>query len=105
MQDSVSVGRFLLQYLDRSGRRKDEQFNFAVLSLQLHFLHHRQRARTRADHQAAALPRYLLFQRKWCMAKGIAEFLGSFFLALADFPAVDHHVVFVGDTIDPNGAK
>jgi len=27
-------------------------------------------------------------------------FLGWFFLALADVAAVDHHVMFVGDTIN-----
>jgi hypothetical protein len=37
--------------------------------------------------------------------KTVAEFLGRSFPALADFPTVDHHVVFVSDAIDANGAE
>jgi hypothetical protein len=88
-----------------SSRRQDEQFNVAPFGFALHFLHHWQRARTCADYQAAALPGYLLFHGQRRVSKGIAEFLGGFFLALADLPAVDHYVVLLGDAIDANGAE
>ena len=45
---------------------------------------------------------YLLLQRERRMSKSVTEFLGRFFLALVDLPTVDHHVVLVGDAINPN---
>src|SRR5687768_1696083 len=39
------------------------------------------------------------------MSEGIAVFLGSLFLTFASFVAVDHHVVLVGDAINPNGPE
>src|SRR2546425_12849811 len=57
---------------------------------ELHFLHHRQRSRTRADHEAPALPGYFLFHGERRVSKGVAEFLGRLLLTLADFSAVDH---------------
>ena len=39
------------------------------------------------------------------MAQGLAEFLGGLLFALAHVPAVDRHVVVIGDTVDAEGAE
>lgn len=39
------------------------------------------------------------------MSKVIAEFIGRLFLAVADFPAVDDHIVLIVSAVDEEGAK
>jgi len=58
-----------------------------------------------ADHEAAALPRYLLFEGERRVSEFVAEFFGRLFLAFAYPPAVNHHIMFVGDPIDANGTE
>ncbi len=54
----------LLQRFNRLACRKDEQFNLAALSFELHFFHLRQFAiRSGADHETPRFPGYLLPQR------------------------------------------
>jgi hypothetical protein len=59
VQNRICIGGLLLQYLDSLGRRQDEQFDFATLGFEPHFLHYRQSNRPGADDQLTALPRYL----------------------------------------------
>jgi len=76
-----------------------------VLGFKLHLLHHRQSAGARADDQPATLPGYLLLDGYRRVSKGIAELLGRLLLAFANLAAVDHHVVFIRNVIDPNGSE
>jgi hypothetical protein len=52
-----------------------------------------------------AFPGYLLFDGERCVAEGVTELFGWLLLALADLSAVDHHVVFIGNAIDPDGTE
>ncbi len=106
MEDGVSFVRVLLQRVDRSGSGKDEQFDFTALGFELHFFHHRQGAvGPCADYQPATFSGYFLLRGERSASEGIAKFFGGFFLALADLTAVNHHVVLVGDAIDPDGTE
>jgi len=106
VEDGVGVEKVLLAAsLDGFFRTHDEQFNFATLSLGLYLLHHRQGTVACADYQATASPRYPFLKRKRCVSESFTELLGSLFLSLAYLAAVDHDVVVVADSIDPNGAK
>ncbi len=83
-----------------------KQFDLAPLRLAFHFFHHRQSAEcTGTDDELAAFPGYVLRHRQWRVSKVIAEFLGRLFLAVADLPAVDDHIVLVGAVVDAEGAK
>ena len=106
MEDRVGLVRILLERLDRFRRRHDEQLDVAMLGLALHVLHDRQGAvGPGADHQPAAFPGDLLRERQWRVSEGVAELFGGFLSALADFPAVNDHVVLVRDPVDPDRAK
>src|SRR2546422_11553596 len=77
-----------------------------MLRLAFHFFHHRQSAECPStDDESAAFPGYILRDGQWRVSKVIAEFLGRLFLAVADLPAVDDHIVFVSGVVDAEGAK
>ena len=105
MQYRIRALGIALQNLDGLNRRQDEQFDLAPFGFTLHIFHHRQRTRANAHHEAAALPWYLFFEGERRVPEFGAELLGRFLLALADPSTVDHHIVFVGDAINANGAK
>jgi len=75
MQDRIRIGWSAFQNLDGLKRRQDQEFNPAPFGLALHFLHYRKRARASADHEAAALPRYLFFEGERRVPEFGAEFL------------------------------
>ena len=90
MQNGIGFVGVLLQRLYRLSCRENEQFDLASRGFTLHFVHHRELAVSAgANDQAAALPRYFLLDREWCMTEGVTEFLGRFFLPLADVPMID----------------
>ena len=100
MQDGVrSCGR-LLEFLNRLLRRQDHEFDFAARSFFLHLFHDRQSSCAGPDHQALALPGYLLLDGNWRVSEGFTELFGRLLLALADFTAIDHHVVLVGGPVN-----
>src|SRR6266566_4429289 len=70
VKDCVGFVRILLQRLDRLGRREHEQFDMPAPRFALYFSHDRQGAGSGTDDQLAAFPRYLLFDRQRCVAKG-----------------------------------
>src|SRR4029453_16987942 len=105
VQDGVRFLRSLFQRLDGFGGWEDEQCELAASGLAAHILHHRQRSRPGADDQSAALPGDLLFHRNRCVSELIAEFLRGLLLPLSHLPAVDHHVVLIGHTVDPDRTK
>src|SRR5437667_11609540 len=77
-----------------------------MLRLAFHFFHHRQSAECPStDDELAAFPRYVLRDGKWRVSKVVAEFLGRLFLAVADLPAVDDHIVLVGVVVEAEGAQ
>ena len=39
------------------------------------------------------------------MSEGVAELFGRLLLALPDLPAVDHHVMLVGNAVDADQAE
>src|SRR6516225_501801 len=100
MENCVGLLSAFIQEFHGFFRWEDEQFNFAPLGLTFDLIHHWQCASSRADHQAAAFPRDLLFQRERRVSEGFAELLGRFFLPLANLSSVDYHVVAVLNAID-----
>src|SRR5262252_3283930 len=105
MQDRIRLGSIAFQNLDGLNCGQDEQFNSAPFGFPLHLRHHRKRACASADHEAAALPRYLFLEGEWRVSEFGAVFLGRFLLAFTYPPAVNHHIMFVGDAIDANGTE
>src|SRR5712692_4259880 len=105
VEDRVGFVRALLQCRDSFGRRKHEQFDLEARGFSLYLIHHWQRAGSGADHQPSAFPRYLLLDGQGCVPESVAELLGYFLLALANLPAIDQHVVFVGDAINADRTK
>lgn len=106
MQDRVSIIGVPLQFIDCLNRWKHDQFDMPPLRLLFHFFHHRQSAvGASADHQAVAVPGYLLLQRQWSMSKIVAEFFGCLLLAFADPSAVDQDIMLICDPINPDRAK
>jgi hypothetical protein len=106
VQNGVGFVGALLQHLYRLSCRKNEQFDLASRGFTLHLVHHREPALSAgANYQAAALPGYFFPDREGCMTEGVTEFLGRFFLPLADLPMIDHHIVLVSNTVDPNRAE
>src|ERR1035437_10231743 len=105
MENGIGVFCVPLKELHGFFRWEDDQFNVAPLSLTPNLIHDWQCSRARTDHQAAAFPRYLLFQRERRVAETVAELLGWFFLALANLSAVYHDVMAVLNAIDPNLPK
>src|ERR1039457_5653373 len=101
------IGAFCapLQEIHGFFRWEDDQFNFAPLSLTSDPIHDRQCSAARADHQAAAFPRYLLVQRERRVTETVPKLLGGFLLAPANFPPVDHDVVGVLNAVDLNSPK
>jgi hypothetical protein len=53
-------------------------------------------------HQVLALPGYLLLDGNWRVSEGFTELLGWLLLALADFTAIDHHLVLTGGPVNPD---
>jgi hypothetical protein len=100
VQDGVCVLRVLAQLINRLGCRQHQQLDMAAHGFLFHFVHDRQGARSGADDQPSAFPRDLFLRRKRRVAESLPEFLGGLFLALADLPAVDDHVVLVSDAVD-----
>src|SRR5258708_1235107 len=106
VEDRVRLFELLSQDLDSFDCRKNDQFDLVALRLAFHFFHHRQSAEcTGTDDELAAFPGYVLFDGQWRVPKVIAEFLGRLFLAVADLPAVDDHVVHESAVVDAEGAK
>src|SRR6266581_1073752 len=106
VDDRVGVCGVFLQYLDGFDCRQNQQFDLVTLCLALYFFHHRQSAVcSGTDDELAAFPGYVLRDGKWRVPKVIAEFLGRPFLAVADLPAIDDHIVLVGAVVDAEGAK
>src|SRR5215510_10208007 len=76
MQDGVGIFRVLLQRLNRFDRRQDQQVDSARSCLALNLVHHRQPAVCAcADHESAAFPWDVLFNRK----RRMTEFVPKFF--------------------------
>src|SRR5258708_3637381 len=106
VDDRVGVRGVFLQYLDGFDGRQNQQFDLVALCLTLYFFHHRQSAVcTGTDDELAAFPGYVLRNGKWRVPKVIAEFLGRFFLAVADLPPIDDHIVLVSAVVDSEAAK
>ncbi len=100
MQDRIGFCSILIQRFNGLDRWKHLQFNVAPFRLALHLFHHRQSAvGPCAGRQPAAFPRDVLFYRERRMSKSVAEFLGGFFL-FVHLPTIDHHVVFVSDSVN-----
>src|SRR2546422_9386958 len=55
--------------------------------------------------ELAAFPGYVLRDGQWRVSKVIAEFLGRPFLAVADLPTIDDHIMLVGAVVDAERAK
>src|SRR5207245_3880359 len=101
MEHCIGIFGALLQSLDGFGRRQDQQFNFAVLGLLFDFFHHWKPAvRAGSDHEALTFPGYLFLNGQRRVAELIAELLGGFLLAFANFSAIDHNVVLVCAAVD-----
>src|SRR6266496_703940 len=106
VKDRVRLFELLSQDLDSFDCRKNKQFDLVTLRFAFHFFHHRQSAEcTSTDDELAAFPGYVLRDGQWRVSKVIAEFLGGIFLAVADLPAVDNHIVLKGSAVDADGAK
>src|SRR5216683_4230093 len=106
VQDRVRLFELLSQDLDSFDCRKNQQFDLVTLCLALYFFHHRQSAVcSGTDDELAAFPGYVLRDGQWRVPKVIAEFLGRPFLAVADLPAIDDHIVLVGAVVDAEAAK
>src|SRR5438876_3067914 len=58
-----------------------------------------------SDHEALTFPGYLFLDGQRRMAELIAELLGGFLLALANFSAIDRNVVLEGAAVDLDGAE
>src|SRR5271165_108563 len=105
MENGIGVFGTLIQELHGFFRWEDDQLDFAPLSLTFDLIHHWQCSFARADHQAAAFPRNLLFQRERRVSEGFAELLGSFLLPFPHLASVDQHVIAILNPIDPNLPK
>jgi len=105
VQDGVGFIGILIRRLNRLACWKHEQSDLPTGGLLLHLFHHWQSTTTGTDHELRAFPRYLLFDRERCMAKSVAEWPGRLLLSLANRSAINHHVVFVGNTIDADRTK
>ena len=106
VEDRVRLFELLSQDLDSFDCRKNDQFDLVALRLAFHFFHDRQSAEcTGTDDELAAFPGYVLCDGQWRVSKVIAEFLGRLFLAVADLPAVDDHVVHESAVVDAEEAK
>src|SRR5207302_10822951 len=106
VKNCIGVFGFSLQQLDRFDRGKNKQFDFVTLGFALYVLHDGQSAVcTTADDELVALPGYVLVNRERRVAELLSKFLGGFFLAFADFAAINDDIVFVGAAIDLDGAK
>jgi len=93
MENGVGLLAALIQYLHGFFRGEYAQFNFAPLSLTFDLIHNGQCSFARADHQAAAFPRDLLFERERRVPEGFAELLGRFLLPLVHLASVNHDVI------------
>ena len=58
-----------------------------------------------ANDKLAAFPGYLFLDGQRRVSELIAELLGGFLLALADFTAINYDIVLVRAAVDPNGAE
>src|SRR5438876_5983957 len=106
VEHCVGVFGALLQSLDGFGGRQDQQFNFAPLGLLFDFSHHWKRAvRAGSDHEALTFPGYLFLDGQRRMTELPAESLGGFFLAFADFAAINYDIVLIGAAVDLDGAE
>src|ERR1035437_5054177 len=105
MENGIGIFCASLQEIHGFFRWEDDQFNFAPLSFTSDLIHDWQCSAARADHQAAAFPRYLLFQRERRVSETVAKLLGWLFLALANLSSVDHDVIAVLNAIDLNLPK
>src|SRR5260370_8841711 len=82
VEGRVRLFELLSQDLDSFDCRKNQQFDLVTLCLALYFFHHRQSAVcTGTDDELAAFPGYVLRDRQWRGAKGLAEILGMPFLS------------------------
>jgi len=100
MQDGVCLLRVLAQLFNRLSGRQHEQLHMAALGFLFYFVHDRKSACSGADDQSPAFPWDLFFCRKRRVTETVPEFLGGFLLTLSDLPAIDDHVVLVGDAVD-----
>src|SRR5215471_768251 len=101
VEDCICTFFIAPQFLNGGCRGDDEQFDLATLRLALYFRHYRQLpVGSGTDHQPAALPWNVLLWRQRSMSKVVTEFLGRFFLALANLSAFDDYVVLVSGTVD-----
>jgi hypothetical protein len=80
MENGIGIFFAPLQELYGFFGWEDDQFNFAPLCLASNLIHDRQCSGARADHQPAASPRYLLFQRERCVTETVPEILSPDFL-------------------------
>src|SRR5438876_11939227 len=68
------------------------------------FFHHWKPAlRAGSDHEALTFPGYLFLDGQRRVAELLAEFLGGFFLAFADFAAINYDIVLIGAAVDLDG--
>src|SRR5215471_13215538 len=100
VQDRVRVVRTLLQRLDCFRGGQDQEFDFSAFGFAFYFIHGRQLSGTGTDHEPLTFPRNLLLDRQRRVRELLTESLRWLLLALADLATVDHHVVFVSDTIN-----
>ena len=82
MQDCIGFRRVLFQHFYSFACWEDKQFDLATHSFTLHFFHDRQRAGAGTDHEPATFPGNLFLHGQRRVSKGVAEWLGRFFLAL-----------------------
>src|SRR5438876_9555454 len=70
------------------------------------FFHHWKPAvRPGSDHEALTFPGYLFLDGQRRVAELIAELLGGFLLAFADFTAINYDIVLVRAAVNLNGAE
>src|SRR6516164_1869773 len=106
VQDGVGVVGILLERVYGLGRRKNEQLDSAALGFELYVFHHRQTTMCAGtDHQPLAFPRDVLFNRQRRVSELVAKLLGRLLLPLADFAAINYHVIVVGGPVDTNRTK
>jgi len=105
MENGIGIFGTLIQELHGFFRWEDDQLDFAPLSLTFDLIHDWQSSFARADHQAAAFPRNLLFQRERRVSEGFTELLRRFLLPFVHLASVDHDVIAALNAIDPNLPK
>ena len=100
MENGIGVFCLLLQELNGFFRWEDDQFNFVLLSLTSNLIHDWKCSGSRADHQLAAFPRYLLRRRERRVAETVPKLLRWFLFAPANL-----YVIALLNAIDPNFSK